>query len=375
MSFIYAAITAHGYGHGARTAYVLREIRKQEPDVRIILNTALPPEFLGKIIPGEFELRNIPLDVGIVQSDSLNMDLEATLNKLKTLQENGLRIAEEEGAYLRSQGNGVVFGDIPSLATMVAGEAGFQSFLGGNFGWDYIYDSLGGEFEDIASWFRMGYRMTDLLFRYPFHEPMNAFPRIVDVGLPGSGPTVSPDEVRKRLGLRETDRCIFMVFGGMGVAGIPYDNIDLFDGKRLPKRTFITYDRKLIQRKENVAYAGDLIAPDILQISDLVFTKAGFGILADAYGSGTPLITVERKGFAEVPHLNRGLADHFSWKEIGEKELFSNDWSFLIEEFPPFKKRNPIPLNGNEIIGNRLLQAVGLKKAEGPGPSDNGNHS
>ncbi len=369
MPALYVATTSHGYGHAIRTSRILAEIRKRKPEVELIINTSLPERLFSSVIPGDIIFRDRPLDVGIVQSDSRTMDLPETLRRAVDLQNNGMRIAEQEGLFLKENNVDVVFGDIPPLASLVAHEAGVPCFQAGNFGWDFIYASLGKEFEEITDWYRFLYSQTDMLFRYPFSEPMSSFPRQLEVGLPVGKPRFSPEEVRRKLGLAPNDYCITIVFGGMGLAGVPYDNIDRFTSGN-DRRVFLLYDKDLALQKENAVYAGDLTVVDLLQVSKLIFTKAGFGVLTDVFGAKVPIITVERNNFIEVPYLNAGLQKYFQWREVEERELFSDDWSFLLD--PPAAISGPTPVDslstdGAQVIASRLLQALGYRQSDGPG--------
>jgi hypothetical protein len=81
---LYVAITNHGFGHATRTAAIVAEVQRLNPDVLVFMVTTAPHWLLASYIPGHFIHRPRAFDVGILQSDSITMDKAATLEKLGT---------------------------------------------------------------------------------------------------------------------------------------------------------------------------------------------------------------------------------------------------------------------------------------------------
>ena len=69
---IVACISAHGFGHGSRSAAVLAALAARRPDWRLVLSTALPRSFLDLAMGAvPFEHRPCQWDVGVIQALSL----------------------------------------------------------------------------------------------------------------------------------------------------------------------------------------------------------------------------------------------------------------------------------------------------------------
>ena len=75
MSSILYYITGHGYGHAVRSNQVIRSLKKARPDADIQVRTTAPKWLFPKTV----RYSRQAIDVGIVQRDSLEMDLDATL--------------------------------------------------------------------------------------------------------------------------------------------------------------------------------------------------------------------------------------------------------------------------------------------------------
>ena len=82
---IYLAATGHGFGHGVRVASVASVIQKLCPESVLILATTAPRWLLDSYIEGDFIHRPRAFDVGVIQADSLQMDKQATLEKMQEI--------------------------------------------------------------------------------------------------------------------------------------------------------------------------------------------------------------------------------------------------------------------------------------------------
>jgi hypothetical protein len=99
---LYIAITSHGFGHAVRASSVAAAIQQICPEILLILVTTAPRWLLETYIPGEFIHRPRALDVGVIQSDSLTMDKEATLEKLHQVRKSANSIIAAEVNFIRT---------------------------------------------------------------------------------------------------------------------------------------------------------------------------------------------------------------------------------------------------------------------------------
>ncbi len=366
MPVLYAIVTNHGFGHASRLVWILAQVQQTIPGLRLIINSTVPEWFFRHVLPGPFEMRPLPLDTGVIQHDSLQLNLEETLRRLRLLERDSSSLLRRESRFLREQGVGLILGDIPPLAADLAGEAGIPCWMQGNFGWDFIFDSYGEAFAPYAEWFRLSYAKVDRLFRFPFHEPMPAFPVVEDVGLPGGRPRLTATEAR-RLFARGGEEPLFLLsFGGMGLAGIPYENLTRFDGVRGPRYSFLTFHKEAPSLPNLFRVTDPAIFPiDVMPACEAVVTKPGFGTFADAYRTGTGLISLERDNFAETPLLMEGLERHFPHRRISPELFFNSRWEFLEEGLIPPGSEEPLSLDGNERIATRMAEFFGVPGEEG----------
>lgn len=353
QQILYIAITNHGFGHAVRAASVAAEIQRINPEILLILVTTAPRWLLESYIEGDFIHRPRAFDVGVIQSDSLNMDKPATLEKLREIQKKEKSIVASEVNFIRQNRVGLMLADIPPLAPVIAKAAGIPCWMLSNFGWDFIYGDWGGEFLEIANWIGKCFSNCDRLFRLPLHEPMSAFPVIEDVGLTGGKPRYNSEEIRAKFNLTAPpDKTILLSFGGLGLQAIPYHNVSQF-----PDWQFITFDREIPALPNLVQISDRHYRPvDFMPVCGRVISKPGYSTFAEALRLDVPLVSLTREGFAEAPLLLEGIQDYGYHQIINPADFFQTNWEFLHQPIQSPRLSQKLPKDGTETIAQKVVQ-------------------
>jgi hypothetical protein len=349
---IYIAITSHGFGHAVRAASVAAEIKKLNPETLLILVTTAPRWLLESYIEGDFIHRPRAFDVGVIQADSLQMDTKATLEKIQYLRSQQNAIIASEVNFIRTNKVGLILADIPPLAAPIAKAAGIPGWMMSNFGWDFIYRDWGGEFLEIADWIGECYQQCDRLFRLPLHEPMDAFPDIVDVGLTGGTPRHSEEHIRTKFNLiQQRDRTILLTFGGLGLQQIPYHNLNQF-----PDWQFITFDLIAPALPNLIKVTDNYYRPvDFMPFCGRVVSKPGYSTFAEALRLDVPIVSLTREGFAESPVLLEGIQNYAEHQILSSNEFFECNWDFLKQTPRSPRLSSPLLKNGTETIARTIV--------------------
>ncbi len=352
---LYIAITNHGFGHAVRAASVAAEVQRLNPEILLILVTTTPRWLLESYIEGDFIHRPRGFDVGVIQSDSLNMDKAATLEKLQQIRSQEKSIVAGEASFIRQNRVGLMLADIPPLAPVIAKAAGIPCWMLSNFGWDFIYRDWGGEFAEIADWISNCFSKCDRLFRLPLHEPMSAFPSITDVGLTGGTPRYSIDEIRSRFNITAPkEKTVLLTFGGLGLQAIPYQNVSLF-----PDWQFITFDSQapnfpnliLIKLDPERRYR----PVDFMPICGRVISKPGYSTFSEALRLDVPIVSLTREGFAEAPLLLEGIRDYSYHQVIDSSDFFEGNWQFINEPLQSPRQMQHLVKDGTEAIAKSIV--------------------
>lgn len=352
-------ITAHGYGHGARSCDILRAVREQAPELPIHIATDLPREFLSaRLPPGPWHFRSGRFDVGMVQVDSIRVDVPATLRECQALlsRADSLRLAEEQ--FLRASGISAVVCDIPAIPLRAARACGIPALAAGNFAWDWIYEDFlpsAPEWAPVIKHFRAGYAECDLLMRLPFAEPMAAFPRVVDLGVPARPGRNRRTELAARLGADPSKPWVLLSF-----ASLDWNAAALARVQALHEWEFFTVPPlhwpgtriHAVDRRE-MPYS------DVLASCDIVLTKPGFGVLAECAVNQKPILYVERTDFREYPVLEAAVKRHFRNAHLPAADLYRGalrDALETIAHAPPACE--PVAAGGDRAAARLILEAV-----------------
>ncbi|WP_414588272.1 glycosyl transferase [Scytonema sp. PCC 10023] len=354
---LYIAITNHGFGHATRAAAVAATIQKLCPEVLLVIVSTAPRWLLECYIEGDFIHRPRAMDLGVVQADSLTMDKTATLEKLLEIKKNQNSIIASEVNFIRQNRVNLILADIPFLASKIAKVAEIPCWMMSNFGFDFIYRDWGDSFTEIADWISDCYSKCDRLFRLPFHEPMQAFNNITDVGLTGGSPRYTSQEVRSTWGITApTEKTILLTFGGLGLQQIPYHNL-----KQFPDWQFIAFDKSAPDLPNLVPVTDHKYRPvDFMPICGRVVSKPGFSTFAEATRLQVPIVSVTRDEFAEAAFLLEGITNYNQHQILTPSEFFQGTWDFLNQPPNQPKQSQLIAKDGNETIAQAVLNYLHL---------------
>jgi hypothetical protein len=354
---LYIAITNHGFGHATRAASIAATVKAMQPEVDLVLATTAPQWLLDEYLPVEYEYRPVAFDIGIIQPDSLAMDLPATLAKLREIQTRQAEVVAAEAAYLRQRGVNLVLADIPPLATAIAHAADLPCWMVSNFGWDFIYRAFGPEFAGVTDWIGDCFGQCDRLFRLPFHEPMAAFPVVEDVGLTGGTPRYAAEHLRAQWTLiSPPERTVLLTFGGLSLQAIPYDRLAQF-----PDWQFLTFDLDAPALPNLFKVPRQGFRPvDVMPLCGRMISKPGYSTFSEACRLEVPIITITRDDFAEGPILVNGMQD-ISWhRVISPAEFFQGEWGCMVEPLEPPRTQKAVAKDGNEHIARAIVDYLAI---------------
>ena len=350
---IYIAVTSHGFGHAVRAATVAEKLRQIRPDITLIFVTVAPQWLIKSYVNGDFIYRQRVFDVGVIQSDSLTMDKQATLNKMQSIIADEEKIIAEEAEYIRHHNVKLILADIPALAAPIARAANIPCWMMSNFGWDFIYGDWGEDFAPIVGWIKNYYSQCDRLFRLPLAESMSAFGQITETGLTGATPRY--EGLKERFNLT-TPRAptILLTFGGLGLQATPYQNIE-----RFPDWQFISFDRQAPDLPNLIKVVDNTLRPlDFMPLCDRVVSKPGYSTFSEALCCDLPIVSLTRQDFAEAEILLNGVRDYSRHQIIAAEEFFAGDWDFLHRDLVPPRKTEKLAKDGATKIAREISNII-----------------
>ena len=301
------AVSGHGFGHAVRSAEVARELVAR--GARVVVRTDAPRWLFP---PGATFVENPawPLDIGVAQHDSLELDVDATRRQWETFARDFEAHAAAEANLLQEHAVDFLLGDIPPLAFAAAHRAGIPSLGVTNFTWDWIY-SAWPDFQPVVARIQAAYALANGLLRLPLHstspEAFNAWRSIADVPLIARRARRDRGDVRNELGLSQHARVVLISFGGFGARGLQLSELG-----RWRRYTFLLTPplaEAPTGMPENVIVLNETPADyvSLFAACDAVVTKPGYGILADALANRVAVLFTDRGPFREYEVLAEAL--------------------------------------------------------------------
>jgi hypothetical protein len=353
-------VTAHGYGHGARSCDILRAVHRQAPDREIVVVSDLPRGFFASRLAGvRVRFRSGAFDVGLAQRDSIRADVAESLRRLQVLYARRRALVEQERRFLREVSAALVVADIPAMPLEAARAAGCRTAAVGNFGWNWIYGAFcdrdpawGGLVDAIEE----GYRCADLLVRLPFCEPMAIFDRREDVGVTAEPGTPDRERLAALTGADPARSWVLLSFTSLDW------------GEDAVRRVAGTADHAfftvlpLAWEAANMHPVDPTVMPfsDILATCDLVVSKPGYGIVAECVANRKPLLHAERTDFLEYPVLVDAIASYLPQVRLSADDLYAGrleDGLAALAGAPP--PPGIIAMGGADQAARILLGLVG----------------
>lgn len=350
-------ISGHGYGHAVRSARVIRSLKKACPEAELHIRTAAP-RWLLQDLPFPIAYERQAIDVGILQKDSLEMDLEETVRACRALHARAPELIEENLAFVRRERIGLIVGDIPPLCFEIASRASLPSVAVTNFTWDWIYRAYGSDlpsFLPLVQQMEGCYRKASLCLSLPFSCDLEIFPRLEPIPLIARLSALSREEARGRFGLPQGATVVLMSFGGFGLERLSWEALkghgDFF---------FVTTGRDP-RREKNFAVLAEAQShyEDLVRAADLVVSKPGYGIVADVIAHRVPMLYTSRGPFPEYPYLVEALRRWATCEFIPQEDLLAGDLGPYLGRLLDKEKNWPdVPLNGAEVAAERILELI-----------------
>lgn len=220
-------VSGHGFGHISRSMEIILHLLKSFPDLNIDLVT-VREKFLDTLALSEEDSKNLKrlnirkkdLDVGMVQKDSLSIDIAATEAAIEefNLQKPYIQISEIESCL--DFGTKLIISDSASLPFMIATKLKVPSFFIGNFTWDFIYSGYSNEspiFKQATKTMYEEYYHATFGLLLPFNCPTNSLAEQKQIGLVGRKPFLNKDEAKEFFKLPKDKIHLLFSFGAYGV--------------------------------------------------------------------------------------------------------------------------------------------------------------
>lgn len=341
MPLIWAAISAHGFGHAAQVVPVLHALGRLVPDLHVLLRTTVPPSFFTNRLAVPFDVQPVRQDVGCIQEGPLAIDTAATWrahHRFHLTWEE--RLQAEVSAMLDARPD-LILADTPYLAVAAGAKAGIPTVALMNFTWDLVLSAFTPPpeipHEALLRAIRRSYAHADLALRITPAPVVTDFQRLLDVGPIAEPASPAHDRLAACLRLAPGERTVLVGFGGIPLATLPFESLRAATGYRFLFDGSVPHgDRRFVSTRSLPFSFKELLAS-----ADVIMTKPGYGTVVEAVALGIPLVYVRRYNFADEQPLVEFLHRHGRGIELSQQDFVAGRWLAALDSAvallpPPF---------------------------------------
>ena len=336
MKKILYYVTDHGLGHATRSIALIRELVKN--DIQIIIRSHDSSKILHKSLPG-IKILDEQISVGPkIKDDGISIDITETKKIFKNWIQDFEIISENETKIVSKICPDLIISDISPVPFIVGKNLNIFSIALSNFCW---FDVLPFISKNTLKILKNAYQMADIAYQLPFGPQMTPFSEVIPVGPLSRIPTVKKESIRKQLNISKSKKIILFLLNKTYSLKLSNNkNVQIFCNN--PSNS----NEKLIPK--NIEFQ------NLLQISDLVIAKLGYGIVSECVTLGIPLLYVFDTNHVEQSAISTSLKNFNSIAYISKNDLSNFDFENHLQKFDKPK----LILNDNANLSNSILKLL-----------------
>ena len=332
MPLIWAAISAHGFGHAAQVVPVLNALGRLVPDLRAILRTTVAPAFFSDRLMIPWELSPSQQDIGCIQDGPLSINVEATWRAHERFHTTWTDRIQHEVRAMKAARPDVVLADTPYLALEAGKAAGIPTVALMNFTWDLILSEYVApppmDGSSLLDSIRRSYAHADRALRMTPAPKIDTFQHIDTIG-PITEPASSVrDQLGSVLGLAPGERTVLVGFGGIPLTSLPLADLEQLTGYRFLFDGPISSGCTKFVSIHSLPFSFKTLMASV----DVILTKPGYGTIVEAVALQQPVVYVRRYNFADESPLVDYLLRYGRGVELSVDNFTQGRWEPSLKQ-------------------------------------------
>lgn len=324
-------ITSHGFGHASRACAIIDKLAVSNSN-KFFLFTETPKWFFENSLQTPFTYFAFQTDVGLVQTNPFNEDLDQTLHELKKYYPFGSNLISFITKLIVENKIDIVVCDISALGIYIADKLHIPSVLIENFTWDWIYEfytKTKPQLKKYISYLEQIYqksaiRITSEPFCLAKSQAYQVSPIFRET-------RHAKQKVLKDLSINDDDDIILISMGGIPIEKFAQKKVSSVKNiKFLVPVNYLSqiqFDGSIIYLPHNHQF----YHPDLVNISKLLIGKVGYSTIAEVYSLRKPFMYIGRENFPESKILEKFITSTIVSKATRLEKFFSDEWFEDIE--------------------------------------------
>ncbi len=345
------AISSHGFGHLSQVAPVVNHLIELIPQLKITIRAALPEAQLRSRLHHLDVLQFATDDFGMVMNHAFSVDTQASLARYESLHQDWDHKVKALAQQLMDAEVDVVLADVPYLPLAAAQVAGIPAVALCSLNWaDILSHYVGLDKPQALIHTMYAAYQSARYFLQP--APSMAMPKLKNQR--AIGPCCAPGIAQKTTLLsaakqRKALNNPWLILVGMG--GIPFElSLEHWPTQYQDRplcylvspSSANTHPNALSVETTGLSYS------DLVASVDLIITKPGYGMFAEAAAAGVPVLFTARGEWPETEALVTWLQDNAHCSQITTDALragtFEQELFKLLTQGP----YTPVAPTGND---------------------------
>lgn len=324
-------VSPHGFGHAARACAVIEAIWEINPQLEVSIFTSVPQWFFQDSLQQEFCYHSLVTDIGLVQTNPLLEDLEATLQRLDEFYPFPSQLLESTRDLVVQDNCDLVICDIAPLGVQIGKMVGLPTVLVENFTWNWIYQGYHQCQDRFARHIDYLEHLYEQVDYHILTEPycFKNSPDLVTGPIARKSRTCAED-TKNSLGIPSGRKLVTITMGGIQEKYGALESLKSYSDAYF----LIPGGRETAEYEENITFLphrSTFFHPDLIEASDVVIGKIGYSTISEVFQSGRVFGYIPREQFRESPKLEAFIRETINSERITEQDYRSGEWVHQLD--------------------------------------------
>jgi hypothetical protein len=316
------------------------------PDgAEIVIRTTVPRLFFEYEVSRPFIYEPATFDCGCVQPDAATVDVKKTFDAYSEIADRNRGMLDNEAQWCGKNRIDVIVSDIVPFAFEVAKKAGVPSVAATNFSWHTIYSEYTDQCPEFAPYLaeiRNQYALADLLLALYPSSTMSYFRNQVSVGPVGRVGRNVRSRLFSEFGVLPGKKIGLIYTGDFGMDAVLWKRLEIFDEWEY----FGLYPLPGSPRNYHQISKKDFRFQDCIASADVMISKLGYGVCAECFINGLPVIYLPRSGFAEFPVLKNAVDKWGHGYCLSKDDYYALRWHEALQSVAGRERPQPMQSDG-----------------------------
>ncbi len=356
-------LSAHGYGHAGMSVALIAALARRLPDTRITVRSGVSGQWLRERIKVPFEVAPAPPDPVLAMLSPFEVDAAASAARYTALFGRWDPVCAAEASALRDLQADLVVANVPFVSLAAAQLCGVPAIGCGPLNWADMYRAYcGGQpgAERTHEEILRAYRSARFFLQPQPSMPMHDLPNRRGIGPLAAVGRPQRDTLRRLSGARTTERYVLISFGG--IAGGRELCLPQIPGVR-----WFVPDAHAGERADVTRHSASGVPfIDLVATCDVLITKPGYGMFAEAACNGVRVAYLPRHDWPEAPYLTAWLSRVGIARELREEAFFAGAFGHVIAELLALPAPARVAATGAEDAVDVIAGIVSKASSELP---------